>query len=89
MRITAPPGVEQAQDSHAAVSFAVDANGEFLGFKQFDGLGAIVNSSRDIISSFPADERDWEAKVEEATRATIAALAKASPMARLAASSHN
>ena len=54
-----------------------------------DGLGAIVNSSRDIISSFHADEPDWEPKVEEATRATIAALAKASPMARLTASSRN
>jgi orotidine-5'-phosphate decarboxylase len=48
-----------------------------------DGLGAIINSSRDIISSFALDEPDWEAKVSEATRTAIAALAKASPMGRL------
>jgi orotidine-5'-phosphate decarboxylase len=48
-----------------------------------DGLGAIINSSRDIISSFPVDERDWEAKVSDATRTAIAALTKATPMGRL------
>jgi orotidine-5'-phosphate decarboxylase len=54
-----------------------------------DGLGAIVNSSRAIISSFAADATDWEAKVAQATRATIAALAKATPMGRLGTRSHN
>jgi orotidine-5'-phosphate decarboxylase len=45
-----------------------------------DGLGAVVNSSRGILFPFQPDEAAWEAKVEAATRATIAALA---PHARL------
>jgi orotidine-5'-phosphate decarboxylase len=40
-----------------------------------DGLGAVVNSSRGITFPFKPDERDWESKVEAATKATIAALA--------------
>jgi len=52
-----------------------------------DGLGALINSSRAIIFSFSASERDWEAKVDEATRTTIAALAEATPAGLLAASS--
>ena len=40
-----------------------------------DGLGAVVNSSRGILFPFGPGERDWEAKVEAATRATVAALA--------------
>jgi orotidine-5'-phosphate decarboxylase len=44
-----------------------------------DGLGAIINSSRGILA-FSATAHDWEAKVEQATRATIAALAKPMPM---------
>jgi orotidine-5'-phosphate decarboxylase len=39
-----------------------------------DGLGAIVNSSRGILFPFRPDEPHWEARIEEATRATIAAL---------------
>jgi orotidine-5'-phosphate decarboxylase len=39
-----------------------------------DGLGAIVNSSRGILFPFKPDEPRWEASIEEATRATIAAL---------------
>ncbi|MGH7222617.1 MAG: orotidine-5'-phosphate decarboxylase, partial [Gemmataceae bacterium] len=39
-----------------------------------DGLGAIVNSSRGILFPFKADEARWEACIENATRATIAAL---------------
>jgi orotidine-5'-phosphate decarboxylase len=39
-----------------------------------DGLGAVVNSSRGIMFPFKPDERDWESKVEAATKATIAAL---------------
>lgn len=39
-----------------------------------DGLGAIVNSSRGILFPFKPDEPRWEARIEEATRATIAAL---------------
>lgn len=49
-----------------------------------DGLGAIVNNSRGIISAFKPDDPGWEAAIETATRATIAALAKATPMGRLA-----
>jgi orotidine-5'-phosphate decarboxylase len=40
-----------------------------------DGLGAVVNSSRGVLFPFKPDEAAWEAKVEAATRATIAALA--------------
>lgn len=40
-----------------------------------DGLGAIVNSSRGILFPFQPDDPRWEARIEEATRATIAALA--------------
>jgi orotidine-5'-phosphate decarboxylase len=39
-----------------------------------DGLGAVVNSSRGVLFPFKPDERAWEAKVEAATRATVAAL---------------
>ena len=39
-----------------------------------DGLGAVVNSSRGILFPFKPDEPRWEARIEEATRATIAAL---------------
>ncbi|HEY7314052.1 MAG TPA: orotidine-5'-phosphate decarboxylase [Gemmataceae bacterium] len=39
-----------------------------------DGLGAIVNSSRAILFPFEPDEPRWEARIEEATRAAIAAL---------------
>ncbi len=39
-----------------------------------DGLGAIVNSSRGILFPFQPDEPRWEARIEEATRATINAL---------------
>ena len=40
-----------------------------------DGQGAIVNSSRAILFPYSPSARDWEAAVEQATRATIAALA--------------
>jgi orotidine-5'-phosphate decarboxylase len=50
-----------------------------------DGLGAIINSSRGIICAFRPDAPDWEAAIEKATRATIASLAEATPMGRLAA----
>ncbi len=51
-----------------------------------DGLGAVVNSSRGIIFSFSPREKDWENAVEKATRTTIAALAKDTPMRNLRAS---
>lgn len=41
-----------------------------------DGLGAIVNSSRGILFPFKPDDRNWEARIEEATRGTIAALTR-------------
>jgi orotidine-5'-phosphate decarboxylase len=50
-----------------------------------DGLGAVVNSSRGIIAAFAPDADDWEAAVVRATRATIEALASATPMGRLGA----
>jgi orotidine-5'-phosphate decarboxylase len=48
-----------------------------------DGLGAVINSSRGILFSFAPGDDDWEAKVAAATRATITALAEATPMGRL------
>jgi orotidine-5'-phosphate decarboxylase len=50
-----------------------------------DGLGAVVNSSRGIVASFRPDEPAWESAIEAATRATIRALAEATPMSRLTA----
>jgi orotidine-5'-phosphate decarboxylase len=40
-----------------------------------DGLGAVVNSSRGVTFPFKTDDPAWEAKVEAATKAAIAALA--------------
>jgi len=40
-----------------------------------DGLGAVVNSSRGILFPYKPDDAAWEAKIERATRDTIAALA--------------
>ncbi|HLJ92863.1 MAG TPA: orotidine-5'-phosphate decarboxylase, partial [Gemmataceae bacterium] len=54
-----------------------------------DGLGAIINSSRGIIASFHPEEPGWETKVAQATRSEIAALAKATPMGRLAPTVRN
>jgi orotidine-5'-phosphate decarboxylase len=39
-----------------------------------DGLGAVVNSSRGVLFPFAPDAKDWEAKIEAAARATVAAL---------------
>lgn len=44
-----------------------------------DGLGAVVNSSRGILFPFKPDDPRWEARIEEATRATISALASLLP----------
>jgi orotidine-5'-phosphate decarboxylase len=44
-----------------------------------DGLGAIVNSSRGILFPFQPDEPRWETRIEQATRAAIAALASLIP----------
>src|SRR5205814_7160020 len=41
-----------------------------------DGFGAVVNSSRGILFPFQPDDGDWEARIEAATRATIAALGR-------------
>jgi orotidine-5'-phosphate decarboxylase len=49
-----------------------------------DGLGAVVNSARGIIFAFEPDAPDWDAGVEAAARATIADLAGATAMGRLA-----
>jgi orotidine-5'-phosphate decarboxylase len=48
-----------------------------------DGLGAVVNSSRAILYSVSPAETAWEAAVESATRATVAALTAHTLMARL------
>jgi orotidine-5'-phosphate decarboxylase len=42
-----------------------------------DGLGAVVNNSRGIIACFAPEEPHWEAAVEAATTASIAALREA------------
>jgi len=39
-----------------------------------DGLGALISSSRGILYPFQPDEPHWEVRIEEATRAAIAAL---------------
>jgi orotidine-5'-phosphate decarboxylase len=39
-----------------------------------DGLGAVVNSSRGILFPFKPDDPAWEQRIEEATRAAVAAL---------------
>ncbi len=49
-----------------------------------DGLGALVNSSRAILFPYTPTESAWEAKIEEATRATLRALVEATPMRCLA-----
>lgn len=41
-----------------------------------DGLGAVVNSSRGILFPFAPEDPQWEQRIEEATTATIAALAR-------------
>src|SRR5579875_2282537 len=44
-----------------------------------DGLGALISSSRGILYPFQPDEPRWEERIEEATRATISALASLFP----------
>jgi orotidine-5'-phosphate decarboxylase len=44
-----------------------------------DGTGAIVNSSRGILFPFSPEAADWEKRIEQATRDTIAALREALP----------
>ena len=39
-----------------------------------DGLGAVVSNSRGILYAFSPDERDWENKIEAATRKMIGEL---------------
>jgi orotidine-5'-phosphate decarboxylase len=48
-----------------------------------DGLGAVVNSARGIIAAFRPEDAQWETAVEKAARATVAALAQATPMGQL------
>src|SRR5439155_17561894 len=48
-----------------------------------DGLGAIINSSRGIISCFKPSDPKWELAVETAARQTIASLNQHTPMGRL------
>jgi orotidine-5'-phosphate decarboxylase len=48
-----------------------------------DGLGAIINSSRGIVSSFQTSDPKWESAVEKATRDIIAVLSQNTPIGRL------
>jgi orotidine-5'-phosphate decarboxylase len=48
-----------------------------------DGLGAVVNNARGILYTAGPDASDWEAAIENATRAMIRDLAQATPMGRL------
>src|SRR5260370_40834536 len=50
-----------------------------------DGLGAVINSSRGIISTFSPYDPKWESVVERAARDTIAILSQATPLGRLMA----
>src|SRR5947199_10617225 len=45
-----------------------------------DGLGAIINTSRGIISSFETSNPKWESAVKKAARDTIAVLSENTPM---------
>jgi orotidine-5'-phosphate decarboxylase len=42
-----------------------------------DGLGAVVNNARGILFPFKPDDTAWEQKVEQAARATVAAVRQA------------
>jgi orotidine-5'-phosphate decarboxylase len=48
-----------------------------------DGLGAVMNSSRGIIACFGPEDTDWESKIEQAVRTTIADLARLTPMGKM------
>jgi orotidine-5'-phosphate decarboxylase len=48
-----------------------------------DGLGAIINSSRGIISSFQTSDPKWESALEKAAHDTVAILSQNTPMGRL------
>ncbi len=49
-----------------------------------DGLGAVVNSSRGVTFPFHPSDPAWEQTVEQAAQRTVAELAAATPMGRLA-----
>lgn len=49
-----------------------------------DGLGAVVNSSRGIISCFDPSESEWKDAVAQSTRTTIESLRQATAMGNLA-----
>jgi orotidine-5'-phosphate decarboxylase len=57
--------------------------GETAGAFRPDGLGAVVSSSRGILFPFHPDDPAWEQGVAAAARATIGALAAATPMREL------
>jgi orotidine-5'-phosphate decarboxylase len=48
-----------------------------------DGLGAIINSSRGIISCFAPEEKSWEGMIGAATKAVIKELREQTPMGKL------
>ena len=48
--------------------------GDVAGAFDAAGLGAVVNSSRDILFPFRPDDPAWEQRIDEATRVAIAAL---------------
>jgi orotidine-5'-phosphate decarboxylase len=48
-----------------------------------DGLGAIVSSSRGLTFCYSTDDRDWEEKIEAATRVNISELRSSTPMGKL------
>ena len=82
LRQTLPHSILLVPGFGAQGASARDTAGAFLP----NGLGAVVNSSRGIIQAFKKDSKDWQAEIEQATRATVASLAKDTPMARLAIS---
>ena len=81
---TYPAEMAQLRQMLPEVVFLVPGFGaRALGRRHRRGLlrrwpGAIVNSSRGVLFPFAADDPAWEARVESATRATIAALAAVS-----------
>ena len=48
-----------------------------------DGLGSLINSSREIIFAFPPTDATWETRVHAATHAMIQTLREATPMKNL------
>lgn len=87
---THPQELRQLRERHQNVWFLIPGYGAqgaateqaAAGFRS-DGLGAIINSSRGIISCFDPEEKQWESQVVLAIRRMSQSLREATPMGRL------